>query len=87
MISHDKLVTSLTRTEEYTPITKYRAYELVGALLSAVELHSPTPENRYPKLLCQGCSMTEVNLYVEYPCPTIQVIERELSKADERPSS
>ena len=49
------------------------------ALWNVVKLHQPTPEGRYPSLLCQGCSMTEVNLYVEYPCPTIQVIEKELA--------
>ncbi len=49
------------------------------ALRAVVELHQPTPEGRYPNLLCQGCSMTEVNLYANYPCPTIQAIEKELS--------
>lgn len=44
-----------------------------------VELHAPTPEDRYPKVLCQGCSMTEVNFYVEYPCQTIGIIEKELA--------
>ncbi len=79
MISYDKLVTSLTRTEEYTPITKYRAYELVGALLSAVELHKPVI-NALPDETCLACQDL-------YPCSTIQAIEKELSKADERPSS
>jgi hypothetical protein len=49
------------------------------ALRAIAELHQPTPEGRYPTLLCQGCSMTEVNEYVEYPCRTIRVIEKELS--------
>jgi hypothetical protein len=53
--------------------------ENTNALRAAVELHQPTPEGRYPNLLCQGCSMTEVNLYANYPCPTIQAIEKELS--------
>jgi hypothetical protein len=53
--------------------------EPVKALRAVVELHKPTPEGRYSKILCQGCSMTEVNLYVDYPCQTIRVIEKELS--------
>ena len=52
--------------------------EPVKVLRAVVELHSPTPEGRYPKLLCQGCSMTEVNYYVEYPCRSIRAIEKEL---------
>jgi hypothetical protein len=48
------------------------------ALRNVVALHQPTPEGRYPNLLCQGCSMTEVNEYIYYPCRTIQIIEKEL---------
>ena len=48
------------------------------ALIAVVELHAPTPEGRYPRLLCHACSMTEVNHYVDYPCRVIQVIEKEL---------
>jgi hypothetical protein len=48
------------------------------ALLAVVELHTPSPEGRYPNLLCQGCSMTEINQYVDYPCRTIRFIEKEL---------
>jgi hypothetical protein len=48
------------------------------ALSAVVELHQPTPDERYIDFLCQGCSMTEINLYVNYPCPTIQVIEKAL---------
>lgn len=50
----------------------------MAALWNVIKLHMPTPEGRYPNLLCQGCSMIEVNLYANYPCPTIQIIEKEL---------
>ena len=51
----------------------FKSPEMI-ALWNVVKLHTPTPEGRYPKLLCQGCSMTEVNLYVDYPCQTIIII-------------
>jgi len=51
----------------------------IAALRAVVELHKPTPENRYPENFCQGCSMTEEGIYIYYPCQTIQIIEKELS--------
>ena len=50
----------------------------LNALRAVVELHTPTPEGRYPDILCQGCSMTEEVVYVYYPCRTIRAIEKEL---------
>jgi hypothetical protein len=57
------------------------SYKAPGYMIlrTVVELHHPTPEGRYPKVLCQGCSMTEVNLYADYPCQTIRIIEKELN--------
>lgn len=51
---------------------------LYVALRAVVELHTPTPEGRYPNILCQGCSMTEEVVYVYYPCRTIKAIEKKL---------
>lgn len=48
------------------------------AVHAVVELHKPTPENRYPENICQICSMTEEGIYVYYPCQTIEAIEKEL---------
>ena len=73
-MTHDKLLNTLDDLAVYNSGYAY----IFDALRTVVELHKPTPEGRYPEILCQGCSMTEVNLYVDYPCPTIQAIEKEL---------
>jgi hypothetical protein len=48
------------------------------ALRAVMELHQPTPDKKCIDWLCQGCSMTEINLHINYPCPTIQAIEKVL---------
>jgi hypothetical protein len=74
---HDELLIEINRRLD---VALYNGdAQSIHALRAVVELHSPTPEGRYPKLLCQGCSMTEVNLYAEYPCQTIRIIEKELN--------
>jgi len=70
-MTHDELLKKID-DEAMLGNKEWKAFHAV------VELHKPTPEGRYPEILCQGCSMTEVNLYVDYPCPTIQAIEKEL---------
>lgn len=68
-MTHDELLARLS-IEEGCPVG--------DALRAVVELHKPTPENRYPEKICQGCSMTEEVVYVYYPCRTIKAIEKEL---------
>ena len=69
-MTHDEL---LAEIDSYAYVYKPKT-----ALRAVVELHTPTPEGRYPDILCQGCSMTEEVVYVYYPCRTIQAIEKEL---------
>jgi len=79
-VTHDELLEKLERERKF--LQQYidgDNFTVIHALRAVVELHKPTPEGRYSKILCQGCSMTEVNLYVDYPCQTIRVIEKELS--------
>lgn len=70
VMTHDELLAKLEDIENNERIFR--------ALRAVVELHTPTPENRYPENLCQGCSMTEGVVYVYYPCRTIRAIEKEL---------
>ena len=49
------------------------------ALRAVVELHRPSPEGRYEKPICVGCSFTETGHYVLYPCRNIQAIQKELA--------
>lgn len=44
----------------------------VKALIAIAELHKPMDENRY----CRACHPEQ---YGNYPCPTIQAIEKELA--------
>ena len=79
-MTHDELLVKIDLitwlAEEQMGITGLNIHK---ALRAVVELHKPTPENRYPENFCQGCSMTEEGIYIYYPCQTIQIIEKELS--------
>lgn len=79
-ISHEDLLKKLTRTQYYTPLTKYKNYTLVDALLEVVKLHSPASIPGKPEgpVWCWQCA--EERGYAKYPCPTIQTISKELSK-------
>lgn len=56
-----------------TPETNVVPSELATALMAVVELH----KTRADKALCAHCSRT--GFWVDYPCPTIQAIEKELA--------
>ena len=45
------------------------------ALRAVVELHKPQPTTIPSDLKCSACSGLD---WCDYPCPTIQVIEKEL---------
>ena len=72
-MTHDELLVKINKTDPFNDES------CAAALRAVVELHKPTPENRYPENFCQGCSMTEEGIYIYYPCQTIQIIEKELS--------
>mgnify|MGYP003346061295 CR=1 FL=1 len=71
-MTHDELLAKIDKVPRI-PWAQY-----IAALRAVVELHKPrasvAPE--YPKGFTVGkdCSMCDMN----YPCPTIQAIEREL---------
>ena len=44
----------------------------INALRAVVELHHPSKDK------CWECSFPLDSIYVPYPCPTIQAIEKEL---------
>ena len=49
--------------------------EPVKALRAVVELHKPSNASGIPGLVCEQCSL---NKWTNYPCPTIEAIEKEL---------
>jgi len=36
--------------------------------------HQPSPEGRYKFPICMGCSFSELDIYVPYPCSGVMVI-------------
>jgi len=46
------------------------------ALLAVVELHKPVEGDLTDSPICDACSISDYE--ADYPCPTIQAIEKEL---------
>ena len=64
-MTHEEL---LAQIEHYGTLEPF----FVPALRAVVELHHPS------KKYCWECSFPLDSIYVPYPCPTIQAIEKEL---------
>ena len=77
-MTHDELIRTL-KSENFR---KSRTAETpYFALRAVVELHKPSEKNYAGEFGCMGCGYnSEYSTWeMEYPCPTIQAIERELS--------
>ena len=73
-MSHQELLTTLNSKQfmdSRTPETPY------FALRAVVELHKPFTPISVERVLCMDCSLG-TQYEVDYPCPTIQAIEKEL---------
>jgi hypothetical protein len=80
---HDELLAKLTPTQERgfpsNPIT------VLNTLRAVVELHKPVQGrsdiSTYDYVGCDSCVewSHDGNMNLEYPCPTIQAIEKELA--------
>ena len=70
-MGHDELLAEIDDFIQYTN-------NLSGgkALRAVVELHKPHNED---SKYCAGCEVDDPWYWNEYPCPTIQAIEKELS--------
>lgn len=69
----------MNREDLFFAIEEEASYQkLIDVLRVVVELHNASPEGRYEKSICVGCSFTETGHYVFYPCRIIQVIEKAL---------
>ena len=66
-MTHDELLTKLNPVITVANITKQ-----YHALRAVVELHKPVETNYIDIETCTGCEEAE------YPCPTIQAIEKAL---------
>ena len=78
-MTHDELLAKIKTGNEFAGI-KYAPDSHTFALRAVVELHSPTKSasiNGTPIIICSGCYEEESG-HSDYPCPTIQAIEKEL---------
>jgi hypothetical protein len=75
MMTHDELLAEIDRLD----LVLEDSYG-IKALRAVVELHKPyLPEPKiYPNwITCKGCAKWQDD-WADYPCPTIQAIEKEL---------
>lgn len=80
-MSYDELLEKLDRTTGYISERLVWGNYWHKALRAVVELHKPIEMKMpYGAIYCMGCGRDhEFNEYwIEYPCPTIQAIEKEL---------
>jgi hypothetical protein len=70
-MTHDELLDKITNRTE--------PEDCWMALRKVVELHKPYGFDFPGDLKCDGCRSLD---FVDYPCPTIQAIEKELNKWD-----
>ena len=66
----------MAKNELLAKLDKMNTNELVMALRAVVELH--TPRSSGPFEFCFECNGWNEDDGTEYPCPTIQAIEKEL---------
>ena len=78
-MTHDELLAKIDiwkfQTKGYDDT--YEVHGILNSLRAVVELHNPVTDyyDCY-NLMCKACSVEE--LVTDYPCPTIQAIEKEL---------
>lgn len=70
-MTHDELLDRIAQAG-LEPHGNVMPTHLVLALRAVVELHHPSKDK------CWECSFPLDSVYVLYPCPTIQAIEKEL---------
>ena len=67
-MTHDELLAKIDTLE-----ARYTDYPTYLALRAVVELHKPSENDSWGSVVCVTCPTWE------YPCQTIQAIEKELS--------
>ena len=77
-MTHDDLLVRLLVTDKTNMDMEVIKWQL--ALHTVVELHKPSEKNYAGEIGCMGCGYnSEYSTWeMEYPCPTIQAIEKGL---------
>ena len=70
-MTHDELLADID-TVPRIPWAQY-----IAALRAVVELHKPKASGYFDEDVCETCSF-DLDYFVNYPCETIQAIEKEL---------
>ena len=70
-MKHEELLANLDELDQSCSVVGVA----VAALRAVVELHKPSNASGIPGLVCEQCSL---NKWTNYPCPTIEAIEKEL---------
>jgi len=73
-MTHDELLWAINSVVESGPCETVGHYSSAKALRAVVELHKPEPLDERGDVCLTCCP----DLLTLYPCPTIQVIEKEL---------
>ena len=71
-MTHDELLAEINGKIHLTNYHDDLLFEITAAIRAVVELHEPLGG------VCVWCTCRECNHVVDYPCKTIQVIEKEL---------
>ena len=77
-MTHDELLIEINRRLD---VALYNGdAQSIHALRAVVELHKPSQKDYWGEVGCVGCDVnSEYGTWQEeYPCPTIQAIEKEL---------
>jgi hypothetical protein len=71
-MEHDELLAKINYDIEGNPYDEY-----MSALRAVVELHKPVEAEYFDNPVCAACS-PDIDTWFDYPCQTIQAIEKEL---------
>ena len=77
-MTHDELLAKLWDDYANFDHSDYPT-EHIQALRAVVELHKPTKEEIYGAYNCEECRKGNADRWIQYPCSTIQAIEKELN--------
>ena len=83
-MTHDELLaivigTSINVANSFPEIIEEHLSPQRKALRAVVELHKPVGNSWNKVVNCRQCKSTEDEYNENYPCPTIQAIEKELN--------
>ena len=80
-MTHDELLAYINKEiDQAAWTTEYYPFKSLQSLRAVMELHQPSPKDYKNEIGCVGCDINSewATWNEEWPCPTIQAIEKEL---------